>query len=146
MINKEVLKEREIKERVDYKLEQFETYLNNMIQRTLDDSMKNVHPKYAYYNEAFKMCKAAFRKEKDMPLPFDEMAEKQIRKDNEQFTEKISERLLKRGTREYHINQRFIHNVVMEIQNTCIFLREKEEKKEDDSENERPNINIRLKH
>lgn len=126
--NNRILSEREIQERINFKFDQFLEYLNNMIANTRHHHINEVHPKYGYYAEAFEGIRTAFLKERSMPVPWDEIAEKKIRGDNERFTNKLSQRLLKRGERNYYPNERFIRETVAEIMNTATFIAYDEKK------------------
>ncbi len=108
--------EKEVQARVDYKMNELITACTNIANTNFGAAFNSGHPKYVYYMEAFKEFKQMIVKEKHMPLPIDHLVETKKREKRDKAVEKLSDRLLKRSTRDYHHLQMVISETIEEAQ------------------------------
>jgi len=107
--------EKEIKARVEFKLNELLTAVGNIAQRNWLAALHGRGQRYLDYSDAFKQLKLLMEKEIKMPVPYDNMAEIKRREKRDRIVTKLSDRLLFRGERDYHQKEKFIVGVVEEI-------------------------------
>lgn len=109
--------EREVQERVEFKLNDIQSCIKNSLNRT----------KYGFYisgnrritEESWTALKEMFRKETEMPVPYEEMYVERKRKQKNEFVDDVMEEFdrITRGMR-IHPNQRhsFVKMLVSKIE------------------------------
>lgn len=109
--------EKEVQARVNHKLNELITVCTNMANTNYWLAFKSNHPKYVYYMDAFKQFKQMMIKEKNMPLPIDHLVEAKKREQRNKAVDKLSDRLLKRGAKDYYYLQGVINDIIEDAQN-----------------------------
>lgn len=111
--------EAEVQARVDFKMNEFLTALKNTINNNYAATLQTGNPKYYYYWEAFVRLQEMVKKEMEMPVPYDlltkESIDRKLKLKRDEVVEKLSNRLLKKGSYDYQNNQAFIANVIEEL-------------------------------
>lgn len=114
----DILIENEIQRRVDFKMKEFRTSFNNRLEwAKKHDKMSFGHLFYRGKLEAWNEMKNALDKEIHMGTPFDEDFKKRVWIKKEKIVDKISDRILKKGTKEYWQLKSFINNCVEDFIN-----------------------------
>lgn len=109
--------EKEIQARVDFKMNELLTALENTAKANWNSAFQNNSPKYSHYWEAFEQMKHMLIKEMQMAAPFDDMADQKRRKKRDEAIDKIMERFCKRGERDYHEKERLLVSFIENAQN-----------------------------
>jgi hypothetical protein len=116
-----ILIEKEIQRRVAFKMGEFWTSFENHMKRNehykwaamnREDSQKAQH-----FIEAYEEIRDILRKEIELPTALDDETEKRIWESKEFLVDKISNRLLERGTRDYIHKKSFINNCIVDFIN-----------------------------
>lgn len=94
--------EKEIQARVNFKLNEILTAVENSAKINWNIAFRSNSPKHSHYWEAFGQLKGMITKECDMSVPYDDMVEQSRRKSRDIAVNNISERLLKHGDRDYY--------------------------------------------
>jgi hypothetical protein len=68
------MNEKEVQARVDFKMNELLTAIENTARNNWGIAFENISQKHSHYWEAFNIMKKMFEKEMRMPLPYDEMA------------------------------------------------------------------------
>lgn len=109
--------EKEIQARVDFKIKELLTAVENTAKANWNVAFQNNSPKHSHYWEAFGQMKQMLIKEIQMATPYDDMAEQKRRKKRDKAIDKIMERFCKRGERDYHHKERLLVSIVEDAQN-----------------------------
>jgi hypothetical protein len=109
--------EKEIQARVDFKMNELLTAVENTAKANWDIAFQNNSQKRSHYWEAFGQMKGMLIKEMQMATPFDDMAEQKKRKKRDEAIDKIMECFCKRGERDYHEKERFLVSIIEIAQN-----------------------------
>lgn len=109
--------EKEVQARVDFKMNELLTAVENTAKANWNISFQNNSPKHAHYWEAFNQLKQMFKKEVDMATPFDEMAEVRRREKRDKAVNKVMARLCKKGDRDYYQKEKVLVSAIEEAQN-----------------------------
>lgn len=109
--------EKEIQARVDFKMNELLTAVENTAKANWGLAFENNSQKHSHYWEAFGQMKQMLIKEMQMPTPYDDMAEQKRRKKRDEAIYKIMERFCKRGERDYHEKERLLVSLIEKAQN-----------------------------
>ncbi len=104
--------EKELQARIDFKMGELLEVLENRIGIEWGIAFSGNSQKHEHYWEAFRLLKGMVQKEASMPLPLDEMYEKDFRTKRDKLVNKLEKSLLKRGTGGYSTNLRMIVSVL----------------------------------
>lgn len=107
--------EDEIQERINFKMSELMTVLENRIGIEWNISFNNMSQKHANYMEAFKMLKEMIKKEMIMAVPYDNMAERQMNKSKDIAVEKFVKLFNIEGQRNYQGKVSQIVNIIEEL-------------------------------
>lgn len=94
--------EKEIQARIDFKLSELLTGLENRAKAEWHNAFQTGSQKHSHYWEAFTELKKMLRKEIEMATPSNEMAETHRREKRDEAVDAIADRLIKRGEPNYH--------------------------------------------
>ena len=109
--------EKEIQARVDFKMNELLTAVENTAKANWKTAFQNNSQKHSYYWEAFGQMKQMLIKEIQMGTPHDDMAEQKRRKKRDEAINKIMERFCKRGERDYHQKEQLLVSIIEDAQN-----------------------------
>ena len=109
--------EKEIQARVDFKMNELLTAVENTAKANWNVAFQNNSQKHSYYWEAFGQMKQMLIKEMQMGTPHDDMAEQKRRKKRDEAIDKIMERFCKRGERDYHHKEQLLVSLIENAQN-----------------------------
>lgn len=109
--------EKEIQARVDFKINELLTTVENTAKANWNTAFQSNSQKHSYYWEAFEQMKQMLIKEMQMTAPYDDMAEQKRRKKRDEAIDKIMERFCKRGERDYHEKERVLVSIIENAQN-----------------------------
>lgn len=109
--------EEEIQARIQFKMIELLTGVENQALNCWNASMSGNHPKYSYYAQAFNQLKQMLMKEMIMELPCDNMSELKKRESRDKAISKIMKRFCKQGEKEYEHKERFLVEVIHNLQN-----------------------------
>lgn len=109
--------EEEIQARIEFKMMELLKGVENQALNCWNASMSGNHPKYSYYAQAFNQLKQMLMKEMIMSPPCDNMAELKKRESRDKAISKIMKRFCKEGEREYGHKERFLVDVIHNLQN-----------------------------
>ena len=109
--------EKEIQARVDFKMNELLTAVENTAKANWNIAFQNNSQKHSHYCEAFGQMKQMLIKEMQMATPYDDMAEQKRRKKRDEAIDKIMERFCKRGERDYHEKERLLVSLIENAQN-----------------------------
>ncbi len=107
--------EDEIQERINFKMSELMTVLENRIGIEWNISFNNMSQKHANYMEAFKMLKEMIKREMIMAIPYDSMAERQMNKSKDIAVEKFVKLFNIEGQRNYQGKVSQIVNIIEEL-------------------------------
>ena len=107
--------EDEIQERINFKMNELVTVLENRIGIEWKISFNNMSQKHTNYWEAFKDLKKMVIKERDMSTPCDNMAERRMNKSKDMAVEKFVALFNLRGQRDYQSKVSNIVNIIEEL-------------------------------
>ena len=111
-MNKQLI-EKEIQKRVGFRLNEIENQFHmHKVAAKLADKHSFGHIQCRAYLRAWEDMHEILNKELTMGTPFDGTAEKRVWEMKELVVDKLSDRLLKKGTREYDRNKSFINNII----------------------------------
>ena len=133
MEEKKINIEKEIQERVSFKLNDIRTSINNTIKRLTIGSYHDVHtldskglaeyigrhvPNQRVTEESWKTLNAMFKKEVEMPVPFDDMHERKLNLNRDESLSKIMNRFdeLTRGAINNNQRHSFLKMMISEIE------------------------------
>jgi len=108
--------EKEVQARVDFKMNELLTAIENTAKANWNNAFQSGNPKYSNYWEAFNQMKSMFKKEFEMGLPYDEMSELNRRIQRNKSVERIMENFCQRGTRDYYHKERIAMQIIDEAQ------------------------------
>lgn len=108
--------EKEIQARVEFKMKELLTALENSCKRNWQIAFQSGNPKYSNYLEAFGQMKQMLIKEMQMPTPSNEMYEIKKRANRDRAINKIMNTFYKRGERDYHQKEKVLVSIIEEIQ------------------------------
>ena len=108
--------EKEIQLRFEFKINELLDAVKNACNRNWCIAAENMSSKHENYWEAFRQMKGMLIKERDMSLPYDNMLAQKRQEVKNTAVEKLSDRLLKKGSREYYQHQQLIASLVEEVQ------------------------------
>ena len=94
--------EKEIQARIDFKLSELLTGLENRAKAEWNNAFNMNSQKHTNYWEAFSELKKMLRKEIEMAPPHDEMAEVRRKEVRDEAVSAIADRLIKKGEPNYH--------------------------------------------
>ena len=109
--------EKEIQARVDFKMNELLTAVENTAKANWNVAFQSNSPKHSHYWEAFGQMKQMLIKEMQMATPRDDMTEQKRRKKRDEAIDKIMERFCKRGERDYHEKERLLVSLIENAQN-----------------------------
>ena len=109
--------EKEIQARVDFKMNELLTAVENTAKANWNVAFQNNSQKHSHYWEAFGQIKQMFIKEMQMATPINDMAEHKRIEKRDKAIDKIMERFCKRGERDYHHKERLLVSIVEDAQN-----------------------------
>jgi len=109
--------EKEIQARVNFKINELLTTVENSAKINWNIAFRSNSQKHSHYWEAFGQLKNMIKKECDMSVPYDDMVEQNRRKSRDLAVNNISERLLKRGDRDYYQKLSLIVSEIEKSQN-----------------------------
>lgn len=115
--------EQEIQARVNFKLNELLTSVENQVKLNWQLAFNNNSAKHSYYWEAFSQFKGMLTKEMNLPVPYNNMTEIKKRERRDKAIKKIMERFCKRGTNDYYEKEYFLVSVIEEAQNWDINLK-----------------------
>ena len=104
--------EKEIQERVNFKINELLTAVENTAKANWNIAFQNNSQKHSHYFEAFGQMKQMLIKEMQMATPYDDMAEQKRRKLRDKAIDKIMERFCKRGETDYHQKERLLVSII----------------------------------
>ena len=104
--------EEEVKARVEFKLNELLTAVENTAENNWNSAFHSGNPKLGHYWEAFSQLKGMLLKEIEMPTPFDNIAEQDRRRKRDIAIEKIMSRFCKKGERDYHQKERLLVSII----------------------------------
>lgn len=108
--------ENEVRVRVDFKMNELLTAIENGIKRNWHIAFIEGSQKHSNYMEAFKQIKQMFKKELHMATPYDNMAEQKQKKVRDIAVDKILDTFNARTRRDYHHVSRRVANIVEDAQ------------------------------
>jgi len=108
--------EQEVNARVEFKLKEILSGIDNRLKINWGMALKNNSQKHSHYYEAFSQIKEAFLKEINLPTPFDEMAEMNKRKKRNLAISKLMENLNLRGRIESHSIEKMLFEIIADAQ------------------------------
>ena len=109
--------EKEVQARVDFKMNELLTALENAAKLNWHVALRNNSQKHTYYWEAFDQMKQMLGKEMRMATPRNDMAEQQKRIKRDEAISKIMERFCDRGDRDYLQKERLLVSIIENAQN-----------------------------
>lgn len=109
--------EKEIQARVDFKMKELLTAVENTAKANWNVAFQNNSQKHSHYWEAFGQMKQMLIKEMKMATPYDDMAEQKRKKKRDEAIDKIMERFCKRGERDYHHKEKLLVSLIEDAQN-----------------------------
>jgi len=109
--------EKEIQARVDFKMNELLTAVENTAKANWNIAFQSNSQKHSHYWEAFGQMKQMLIKEMRMGTPYDDMAEQKRRKKRDEAIDKIMELFCKRGERDYHHKERLLVSLIENAQN-----------------------------
>jgi hypothetical protein len=108
--------ENEVNKRVAFKMEEIRSqFLNRLAISKLADRASWGHVYTRGNLKAWEDVKEVLNKEISMGTPYDGNMAERVWKDKEAVVDKLSNRLLKRGTRSYDYDKSFINNCIEEF-------------------------------
>jgi hypothetical protein len=108
--------EKEVQARVEFKLNELLTAVENTAKNNWNIAFHSGNPKHSHYWEAFGQLKSMLSKEIEMLTPFDNMAEQDRRQKRDVAIEKIMGRFCKRGERDYYQKERLLVSIIEDAQ------------------------------
>lgn len=108
--------EKEIQARVDFKMNELLTAIQNRADTNWAIAFKIGSQKHSYYWEAFEQMKSMFQKELEMSYPYDIMSELNRRKKKHDAVDKIMETFCQRGVGDYYRKERQVAMIIDECQ------------------------------
>jgi competence transcription factor ComK len=108
--------EKEIQARVDFKLNEILSAISNQVGLNWALSFEHGSQKHAHYYEAFGKLKEMIMKERQMAVPYNELAERNRKQKRDKAVEKLAERFKIRGSMNYHHDLRAIVSVIEDAQ------------------------------
>ena len=112
--------EKEVRERVDFKLNDINDIINNHLRRCVMLMTDPMHRRLEKMmrGKIFKEVKEAFQKEKDMPTPYNEMYVERKRKQKNEAVDNVMERFekLSRGRIDPRQEEAFLRMLVNNIE------------------------------
>jgi hypothetical protein len=109
--------EEEIQARVNFKMNELLTAIENTAKANWNIAFQNNSQKHSYYWEAFEQIKQMLIKEMQMTTPYNDMAEQERRKKRDEATDKIMKLFCKRGEKDYHYKERVLVSFIKSAQN-----------------------------
>lgn len=109
--------EKEIQARVDFKMNELLTAIENTAKANWSIAFHNNSQKNSHYWEAFGQMKQMLIKEMQMSTPYDDMAEQRRRKKCDEAIDKIMKRFCKLGECDYHQKERMLVSFIENAQN-----------------------------
>lgn len=109
--------EREIQARVDFKINELLTAVENTAKANWNIAFQGNSQKHSHYWEAFGQMRQMLIKEVQMATPYNDMAEQKRRNKRDEAIDKIMERFCKRGERDYHEKERLLVSLIENAQN-----------------------------
>ena len=108
--------EKEIQARVEFKMNELLIAVQNTAKTNWELAFNSRSAKHTHYWEAFNQFAAMLKKEAAMATPCNEMhvANKRFKRDR--AIDKIMERLVQRGTRDYHQKEKFLVSIIEDAQ------------------------------
>lgn len=108
--------EREVQARVDFKMNELLTSLENTAKANWNVSLQNNSIKHSHYWECFTQMKQMLIKETKMAPPYKDMAEEGRIKKRDEAIDKIMDRFCKRGERDYHHKEQLLVAIIEQAQ------------------------------
>lgn len=108
--------EKEIQARVEFKMNELLTAVQNTAETNWGIAFESMSAKHTHYWEAFNQMAAMLKKESAMAMPCNEMYNANKRFKRDRAINKIMERLVQRGTRDYHQKEKFLVSVIEDAQ------------------------------
>lgn len=109
--------EEEIQARINFKMNELLTAVENTAKTNWNIAFENYSQKHSHYWEAFEQMKQMLIKEMQMATPYDYMAEQNRRKKRDETIDKIMKRFCKKGERDYHEKERLLISLIEDAQN-----------------------------
>lgn len=110
----DIMIEKEVQRRVEFKMNEFWDAFNNTVNRHKHFLWATMNRKQSlkeqYYIEALKEIKEILSKEINLPTALDGETKKYIWEEKEKLVDKISDRVLKKCTHDYWPAKSFINN------------------------------------
>lgn len=108
--------EKEIQARVDFKMNELLTAVENVAKTNWNISFQSYSQKHAHYWEAFNQLKSMLQKEIQTSTPYDEMAEHRRKEKRDSAVTKILDKICPRGNREYHHALKIVVSAIEDAQ------------------------------
>ena len=106
---------KEVNAKVEFQMNELLTGIRNRAHNNWQSSFHGNSQRYAHYWEAFKELEDMFKKEQMMIEPIQILSDEEWVTKRDSAVEKLSHRLLKRGSREYFHDRKFIVHFVEEL-------------------------------
>ena len=111
-----MMTEKEVQARVDFKMSELLTAVENTAKANWNISFQNNSQKHAHYWEAFGQLKQMLRKEVELGTPFDDMVEQRMRAKRDKAIDNIMGRFCKRGEQDYHQKEKALVSAIEDAQ------------------------------
>lgn len=108
--------ENEVNSRVEFKLNEILTSLENHTKLNWSLAFHNNSVKHTHYYEAFNQIKTMITKEITLPVPYDNMYHQEQRTKRDQAIDDIVKRFSMRGEKDYQQKVSFLVGVIERLQ------------------------------
>ena len=109
--------EKEVQARVEFKIRQILTAVENTARAHQATAFLGGHPKYSYYAEALRQAIGIIKKEMKMATPVDQMHLQNMREKREKAIDEIVTLFDIRGKRDMHMIEKRLVDIIKSAQN-----------------------------